>query len=865
MKNRTSFYSFILILLLLCAFPAAAQQDFSSRVVDADSREPLPFAKVMTKSGAGVLTNYEGNFHIQASASDTLHISLIGYNPFSIVAGNLPKTVRLKVQSQLLREVTVTPIQPFLVRASKKLAKEFAKHENQTSTFFLRMRQDYFQDSLTWAGLKRQMIEAFLSGQSAVNLRSPKVITGYRSGYAPERLRGNAYQLIQIGAMVLGDGSDVAGEGIVTPLHPKASAKYYDQYYDIHETRVLGQHGQNLRRIRFSTYTDVTRPIIVGTLLIDYDTMQPLSFNGSILNLQELVNVDEFRTMEDVAPHFRIQYRHDRGFTEVSTLYVRDRLLKKDSRSTLVNVGQMVLPPGIPLSGENLFESIDAAGFDRQFWSEHETVTRTDDEEYLFTHSTNNPTATGDSTAQHTNPHLAKAEQRYLAELVRRNSIALKQIQGSVVVEAGSNRPLPFTDVTVVGRTRTVTNMQGFYKLLFQPEDTLLFQAAGYEPLKLAGKDVRRVVRLTPFRVVEKNPKHLKIREVLTKIGVQMEEALSANRTDSAIFHYRRIRTLLRDSVMTEAFLKAPDIVKLNEPEVLLARNYYRGKLTRLDSIGDVMFDTPSQDNLEILKARFKGLSDDQMQMLVKLLPKTVQRSWKQMEEHKRDFDRPFAPLIGLNKPKHYIKAYEPEDEEHIPFSFLGLARQMRNPSVLELLEDQNGHRYCRIELKRRWLYHRSEGGSMVIKEQSYPAIIGTLLIDLDNMQLLSFDGSLKGVLNHAPTMKDFRGLQYEPNISIRYDFSYERGWPEVWHYASNVNASIGGIAEQLTADWFCMFNTRGMDLELNDEWLEHATLRLRQEEGMGQGKPLEIDHLYPSFFLFDIFSENAKFRLLRW
>ena len=153
----------------------------------------------------------------------------------------------------------------------------------------------------------------------------------------------------------------------------------------------------------------------------------------------------------------------------------------------------------------------------------------------------------------------------------------------------------------------------------------------------------------------------------------------------------------------------------------------------------------------------------------------------------------------------------------------------------------------------------------MVIKEQSYPAIIGTLLIDLDNMQLLSFDGSLKGVLNHAPTMKDFRGLQYEPNISIRYDFSYERGWPEVWHYASNVNASIGGIAEQLTADWFCMFNTRGMDLELNDEWLEHATLRLRQEEGMGQGEPLEIDHLYPSFFLFDIFSENAKFRLLRW
>lgn len=866
MNRKLTYTAFILTLLMLLGPTAvAAQQVFSARVVDAESREPLPFVKVYSRTADGVLTNYEGRFHINATPSDTLIISLIGYTTQRIVAADLPKTIRMSVKLQQLKEVTVKPIQPFLVRASKQLVKEFKKNKNQTSTFFLRMRQDYFLDSVTWSGLKRQMIEAFVSGQSAVNLRSPQVITGFRSGYAPEGLHGNAYQLIQVGAMVLGDGLYLTNKDVVTPLNSKASVDYYNKYYVIKEKTVRGEQGQNLRRITFQTYSDILCPIIVGTLLIDYDTMQPISFDGHIMNITERINVDEFQLTEIACPHFLVNYKHDRGFTEVASLFVQDQLSKKNSRSTLVNMGQMTLPQGIRITGDNLYASIDSAGFDREFWTEHETVMRTDDEEYLFRHSENTPTNTQLVDSQYTERRILEAELRYLAELRRRDSIAMQHIPGMVVVESGTNRALPFIDVTVLGRSRTVTNLGGFFKIDFTPTDTLLFQAYGYEPLKIVGRDLRYIVHLTPLRVVAKNPPDLKIEEMLTRIGTQMQEAMAAHRTDSATYHYRRIRTLLKDSVMTEAFLKMPSVVKLDEPKVLLARNYYVERPTVLDSLGEVHLGQDMQGNYEILKDQLPEISEDQLSKLAKVLPKTVQRSWDQMEQHKRDFDRPYVPLIGTGKSKYYSKAYEPAGEEHIPFSFLELARNMRNPSELVLLEDQAGHRYCRITLRRRWVYLRTEGGGIDIHKQAYPATVGTLLIDMETMRLLSFEGRIDEAETEAPTMRDFVLLiYYKPNISIRYDFAYDHGYPEIWHYAYNVNSRLPGGNKMYSADWSFMYNTRGMDVDFSDESLASTTLRLVQEEQMAQHEPQAITDLFPSFLRFDIFSENAKVRLMR-
>ena len=181
----------LILAVLNSAISTFAQQTYTARVVDAASNEPLPFAKVYVGEGRGAVTNYQGVFSIKVAPDETLKISYIGYSSVYNMAADLPQTVQLKATEHQLHEVAVTPIQPLLVRASKKLYSEYKKHRKVPSTFFLRIRDDFFLDSATWAGHKAQMTEAFIQGQSAVNLRQPVALTGYRSGWVPKHLYGS--------------------------------------------------------------------------------------------------------------------------------------------------------------------------------------------------------------------------------------------------------------------------------------------------------------------------------------------------------------------------------------------------------------------------------------------------------------------------------------------------------------------------------------------------------------------------------------------------------------------------------------------------------------------------------------------------
>ena len=122
---RFASFAPILLLALCSATGLRAQQTYTSRVVDAGSNEPLPFARVYVGEGRGAITNYEGAFTIIAKADELLTISYVGYSSLQIRAGELPSIIRMKAVSTQMREVTVIPIEPLLVRASKKLYAEY--------------------------------------------------------------------------------------------------------------------------------------------------------------------------------------------------------------------------------------------------------------------------------------------------------------------------------------------------------------------------------------------------------------------------------------------------------------------------------------------------------------------------------------------------------------------------------------------------------------------------------------------------------------------------------------------------------------------------------------------------------------------
>jgi len=110
MWNFKSLQKPLVFLFLLCLFPlgAVAQSTISGTVND-ESGEPIIGASVKvqgTKTGA--ITDFNGNFSVQADANSTLQISYIGYVPATVkVNGRNNITVTLKEDAQTLSDVVV--------------------------------------------------------------------------------------------------------------------------------------------------------------------------------------------------------------------------------------------------------------------------------------------------------------------------------------------------------------------------------------------------------------------------------------------------------------------------------------------------------------------------------------------------------------------------------------------------------------------------------------------------------------------------------------------------------------------------------------------------------------------------------------
>ena len=80
MKNKRS----KLLLLLMTSILQA--QDYSARILDSISQEPIPFSNITVSNKTGVISNEEGRFRLRYSdkieATDTLIISSMGYHPY---------------------------------------------------------------------------------------------------------------------------------------------------------------------------------------------------------------------------------------------------------------------------------------------------------------------------------------------------------------------------------------------------------------------------------------------------------------------------------------------------------------------------------------------------------------------------------------------------------------------------------------------------------------------------------------------------------------------------------------------------------------------------------------------------------------
>ena len=96
----------VMLSLSLTAF--AQKHQVSGRVIDASNGDPVIGAGVIISSGGGVVTDYDGNYTLQASDDDVLTFTSVGYESVTEkVNGRRTINVSLQVDNELLEEVVV--------------------------------------------------------------------------------------------------------------------------------------------------------------------------------------------------------------------------------------------------------------------------------------------------------------------------------------------------------------------------------------------------------------------------------------------------------------------------------------------------------------------------------------------------------------------------------------------------------------------------------------------------------------------------------------------------------------------------------------------------------------------------------------
>ena len=110
MWNFKSLQKPLVALFLLCLFPMGAlAQSLVKGTVNDEAGEPIIGATVKVQgANVGAITDFNGNFSIQAGSNATLNISYVGYVPQNIkVNGRSDITVVLKEDAQMLNDVVV--------------------------------------------------------------------------------------------------------------------------------------------------------------------------------------------------------------------------------------------------------------------------------------------------------------------------------------------------------------------------------------------------------------------------------------------------------------------------------------------------------------------------------------------------------------------------------------------------------------------------------------------------------------------------------------------------------------------------------------------------------------------------------------
>ena len=380
-----------LIQIVLPLMAAAQTTSVEAVVVDAQTRQPLPYASIFVSRTNSTITNAVGSFHLACSPTDVLRISFVGYKTTRITADKVSKQIALEPMTNILNEVTVMPLKAYLNKAIDETLRQIGKNHRKKANFFYRLTA--YADSTCY-----EFLEAFLEGHSAVWLRDLALNKGRYVGIQPDSLHYYSFY----------SNFFVVSQIQVTALHRSQQReydrypliKYYENTYNV-SGEWIGDGDDRLLAVHF-TPKPTLLSVLDATLYFDAQTFRLRKMEGRQLNLkvrhykyrQKVKTLTEaFETVHDekinTEFHFTVTMTEDRGFLEVESVSIDEEHeifgRKIHTNSVLFNIGDRVIGKGKKLKhNDNLQNVIGEMDYDPQFGKDNDVVLRTPIEEDVF-------------------------------------------------------------------------------------------------------------------------------------------------------------------------------------------------------------------------------------------------------------------------------------------------------------------------------------------------------------------------------------------------------------------------------------------------------------------------------------------------
>lgn len=155
--------------------------------------------------------------------------------------------------------------------------------------------------------------------------------------------------------------------------------------------------------------------------------------------------------------------------------------------------------------------------------------------------------------------------------------LSAQQTFSSRVVDAKTGEGIPYATIRGAGMNGTQANIEGYFSLKAQPQETLHISCMGFETQHVKASQLKGKVALKEAVSKLREVEVRKMEPLLVRVSRQMSEAYKAHKKDTTTFFLRQTQTTGRYREMGEAFFVAQSATNLRNLGFITGRH---GKVT---------------------------------------------------------------------------------------------------------------------------------------------------------------------------------------------------------------------------------------------------------------------------------------------